>query len=73
MLSCVFVVDGNNWPDISLTRHGYLSVEADGSVQAKGEIIPIFDRPTAGDELNEALCKRKSAYLLVLYFRVHLT
>jgi len=65
MLSCMFVVDGNNWLDIELNGdHGYslflFSVETDGSLQAKGEIIPIFDRPTAV-ELNEALCKRNSA------------
>jgi len=62
----LFIVDETNWLDISPdTRDGYvlLSIATDGTSQARGEIIPFHDSPT---KLNEALCKRNSAYLLEL-------
>jgi len=64
----LFIVDETNWLGIPDTGGSYmlLSTETDGTSQARGETIPFHDLPTRDNELNEALCKRNSAYLLEL-------
>jgi len=64
----LFIVDETNWLGIPDTGGSYvlLSIATNGMSQARGETIPFHDPPPRDNELNEALCKRNSAYLLEL-------